>query len=75
MSEERKFPAVGERVYVRPYTVPGHEQPAYAGTVVHVHGPDEAGRYSVFLGECSGDRGRSRVEWLHFISGYEGWRP
>ena len=74
MSEKRKFPAVGERVYVRPYTVPGHEQPAYAGTVSHVHGPDEAGRYSVGLERCSGDRGRVRVEWLHFISGYEGHR-
>lgn len=75
MSEKRKFPAVGERVYVGPYTVPGHEQPAYDGTVSHVQGPDEAGRYLVGLNQCSGDRGRVRVEWLHFISGYEGHRP
>lgn len=75
MSEQRKLPVVGERVYVGPYTVPGHEQPAYDGTVSHVRGPDEAGRYVVGLNQCSGDRGRVRVEWLHFISGYEGHRP
>lgn len=68
---EKKLPAIGERVYVRPYTVPGHEQPAYSGTVISVS-VDAEGRHLVGLSNCTGNRGSLRSEWLHFIQGYGG---
>lgn len=68
---EKRLPAIGERVYVRPYTVPGHEQPAYSGTVTSVS-VDSEGRYSVCLSNCTGNRGTVRPAWLHNIYGYGG---
>lgn len=66
-----KLPQVGERVYVLPYCVPGHEQPGYSGTVSQIFSPDHAGRTLVGLVNCNGGRGTSRTEWLRFISGYQ----
>lgn len=65
-----KLPNIGERVYVVPYTVPGHEMPGYSGTVSRIDEPNDSGHRLVCLVDCTGGRGTIRGEWLHFISGY-----
>lgn len=61
-------PKEGDRVYVPSYTVPGHEDPGYSGTVVSVSKVND-NRYMVHLAECTG-KARHRSAWLHQISGY-----
>lgn len=62
-------PKEGDRVYVLPYSVPGHEDPGYSGTVLSVNRANERGSILVYLTDCTG-KVKNRTTWLHQISGY-----
>lgn len=54
---------VGDRVYIKPYSVPGHEKPAGSGTIVSIS------YSSIFPMATVIDRnGSSSLQWFHHLT-------